>query len=121
MRRRFLWTRSLDHKGFTNLVKWEEVCKPKYCGGLGIINLRIMNKALLGKWIWKWFDGKPNLWKQISFYKYFEKNGPSTFTLEEFVYLIFGGIFLLMWKAFYAVLKWRLEKEIKLYFGLING
>ncbi|XP_020270872.1 uncharacterized protein LOC109846060 [Asparagus officinalis] len=31
-----------------------------------------MNKSLLGKWIWKWFDDKMDLWKQISFYKYFE-------------------------------------------------
>ncbi|XP_020266271.1 uncharacterized protein LOC109841739 [Asparagus officinalis] len=72
MRRRFLWTGSLEHKNSSNLVKCEEICRPKKLGGLGIINLRTMNKALLGKWIWKWFDDKMDLWKQISFYKYFE-------------------------------------------------
>ncbi|XP_020270858.1 uncharacterized protein LOC109846046 [Asparagus officinalis] len=56
MRRRFLWIGSLEHKGCSNLVKWEEVCKPKKCGGLGVKNLKVMNKALLGKWLWKWFD-----------------------------------------------------------------
>ncbi|XP_020252248.1 uncharacterized protein LOC109829595 [Asparagus officinalis] len=53
MRRRFLWSGSLEHKGCSNLVKWDEVCKPKKCGGLGVKNLKVMNKALLGKWLWK--------------------------------------------------------------------
>ncbi|XP_020251027.1 uncharacterized protein LOC109828435 [Asparagus officinalis] len=38
-----------------------------------------MNKALLGKWFWKWFENKQVLWKQISFYKYYERKDWSEF------------------------------------------
>ncbi|KAG9442213.1 hypothetical protein H6P81_018067 [Aristolochia fimbriata] len=50
--RDFLWKGGQE--GFKyHLVRWEEVCKPKSLGGLGIRRLRIMSKALLGKWCWK--------------------------------------------------------------------
>ena len=29
-------------------------------GGLGIINTRIMNEALLAKWVWKLYKGAPD-------------------------------------------------------------
>lgn len=35
------------------LVKWSEVKKPLKEGGLGLRSLTKLNKALLGKWIWK--------------------------------------------------------------------
>jgi hypothetical protein len=37
-------------------MKWESVCGPKDFGGLGIINTRHMNIALLMEWIWKLFS-----------------------------------------------------------------
>ncbi|XP_020262482.1 uncharacterized protein LOC109838446 [Asparagus officinalis] len=42
-----------------------------------------MNKALLGKWIWKWFDDKIDLWKKISFYKYFENKNWSDYFCSD--------------------------------------
>jgi hypothetical protein len=35
------------------MVKWENSYLPKDCGGLGILDTRIMNDALLGKWVWR--------------------------------------------------------------------
>jgi hypothetical protein len=35
------------------MVKWENVCLPKEFGGLGIINTRILNEALILKWAWR--------------------------------------------------------------------
>ena len=34
-------------------VKWENVCLPKDFGGLGITNTRVLNEALLLKWVWR--------------------------------------------------------------------
>lgn len=36
-----------------HLVAWEDICKPKYLGGLGIKWIRDMNKALFTKWTWR--------------------------------------------------------------------
>lgn len=36
-----------------NWVKWEKLCRPIEEGGLGIMNLRVFNTTLLGKWEWK--------------------------------------------------------------------
>ena len=52
MMRQFLWDRDLGGKG-RSLVGWKLVCKPKECGGLGIGNLLLRNKALLRKWLWR--------------------------------------------------------------------
>lgn len=32
---------------------WNNVCLPKDFGGLGILNTRLMNEALLTKWVWR--------------------------------------------------------------------
>lgn len=34
-------------------VSWDELCKPKAARGLGIKDLRLFNKVLLSKWIWR--------------------------------------------------------------------
>lgn len=34
-----------------HLVSWNKICQPISCGGLGVWNSRINNKALLGKWL----------------------------------------------------------------------
>lgn len=36
-----------------DMVKWENMCIPKDYGGLGIMNTRVMNEALVGKWVWR--------------------------------------------------------------------
>ena len=35
------------------MIKWENVCLPKDFGGLGITNTRLLNEALLLKWVWR--------------------------------------------------------------------
>ena len=57
-------------EGKIHLVKWEVVCKDKDKGGLGLRKLAMLNKALLGKWIWRYACDKDNLWKQVIKVKY---------------------------------------------------
>jgi len=32
---------------------WKKVCEPREAGGFSILNLRLFNAALFGKWIWR--------------------------------------------------------------------
>ncbi|MCI14824.1 putative non-LTR retroelement reverse transcriptase, partial [Trifolium medium] len=51
-------------------VKWEEVCKPKKEGGLGVRDLRLVNLSLLAKWRWKLLSHDYAGWKEILTAKY---------------------------------------------------
>jgi hypothetical protein len=51
-------------------VKWDDVCKPKKDGGLGIRDLRIVNISLLIKWRWKLLSCQSEIWKEVIVAKY---------------------------------------------------
>ena len=46
------------------------VCTEKNKGGLGLRKIVILNRALLGKWIWRFACEKDNLWKLVITTKY---------------------------------------------------
>jgi hypothetical protein len=52
IQRKFLWG-GVSNRVKTCWVKWEDVCRPKKEAGLGIRDLRLVNKSLLAKWRWK--------------------------------------------------------------------
>lgn len=58
-RARFFWE-GLEGKKKYHMIKWEALCRPKDFGGLGFVNTRIMNAALLCKWIFKLETGVEN-------------------------------------------------------------
>ncbi|KAL4312751.1 hypothetical protein GQ457_01G025880 [Hibiscus cannabinus] len=67
---RFLWG-STDKK-VIHWVRWEQLCLPLECGGLGLVDFNVRNKALLNKWLWR-FGLEPNsLWRKIINAKYRE-------------------------------------------------
>ena len=69
VQRDFLWGGgNMERK--VHLVKWDVVCTDKDKGGLGLRKLALLNKAVLGKWIWRYACDKGNLWRQVIKVKY---------------------------------------------------
>ncbi|RVW55063.1 hypothetical protein CK203_066961 [Vitis vinifera] len=57
-------------EGKVHLINWQVVCSPKEEGGLGIRKIDLLNKTLLGKWVWRYAYEKDNLWKKAIGVKY---------------------------------------------------
>ena len=69
IQRDFLWGGGeLEKK--PHLVNWSIVCLEKHNGGLGFKSLPLFNKALLGKWFWRFVMEKYPLWKRVIVGKY---------------------------------------------------
>ena len=53
-------------------VNWPTVCRPKQQGGLGVINTKLFNIALMAKWIWRLFtdNNSQSLWAKLLQAKY---------------------------------------------------
>ena len=70
LQRDFLWGDSKIH-----LVGWDKVCAPIANGGLGIRKLTTFDKALLGKWLWRFGKEDDRLWRRVVASKYGEDGG----------------------------------------------
>ena len=70
----FLWGGgNLERK--LHLVNWDTVCLSKEKGGLGIRNLSKFNKALLGKWSWRFVMEDNSMWRNVINLKYGTEEG----------------------------------------------
>jgi hypothetical protein len=69
LQRDFLWG-GLEEEHKLHLVNWHQVCTPLSGGGLGIRDVAIFNKALLGKWLWRYSTEPNSLWRQVIDSKY---------------------------------------------------
>ena len=81
LQRNFLWGDSKIH-----LVGWDKVCAPIANGGLGIRKLTTFNKALLGKWFWRFGKEEDRLWRKVVASKYREDWGGRTSKLGRGVH-----------------------------------
>ncbi|KAL4367510.1 hypothetical protein GQ457_05G003450 [Hibiscus cannabinus] len=76
---RFLWG-SIDSKAI-HWVSWESMCLPKACGGLGLCDFKLKNRALLNKWLWRFGVEQDSLWRKVIACKY-EGNNSSILPLN---------------------------------------
>ena len=81
LQRDFLWGDSKTH-----LVGWDKICAPIANGGLGIRKLTTFNKALLGKWLWRFGKEEDRLWRRVVASKYEEEWGGWTSKLGRGVH-----------------------------------
>jgi hypothetical protein len=65
----FLWGGMGEEFKF-HLVNWQKVCTPIREGGLGIRNLKCFNRALLGKWLWRYACEPGAWWRKVVEAKY---------------------------------------------------
>ncbi|XP_038998009.1 uncharacterized protein LOC120123085 [Hibiscus syriacus] len=66
---KFLWGGGTD-KNKIHWVSWSNVCKSKEEGGLGVLNISNMNRALLGKWSWRFANERNVVWRRLICSKY---------------------------------------------------
>jgi len=65
----FLWGWGAEGRKIT-WTSWENICKAKKEGGLGIRSIELFNKALLEKWLWRLGSQESGLWKDVLESKY---------------------------------------------------
>ena len=67
--RNFLWGGNLEGKKIA-WVAWSQVCASRERGGLGIKDIKALNKDLLIKWKWLMFQQPDQFWSRILTSKY---------------------------------------------------
>ena len=56
-------------------MNWDIVCSPINHGGLGVRKIAVFNKALLGKWLWRFGLEESRLWRRVIASKYGVNSG----------------------------------------------
>ncbi|RVX11700.1 LINE-1 retrotransposable element ORF2 protein [Vitis vinifera] len=121
LQRDFLWGGGRMERKI-HLINWEVVCTQKEKGGLGIRKIDLLNKALMGKWIWRFAFEKDILWKKVIGVKYGQE-GFGWWTNEAR-----GAFGVGVWKEILKEANWcwdnmmfKVGKGTKVKFGLITG
>lgn len=74
IRRQCLWVKKTEQGDKCNsLAAWDMVCKPKKCRGLGVLNLRVQNEALLLKFLHKFYNKMDIPWVQLTWDTYYNQ------------------------------------------------
>lgn len=77
--RSFLWYGNGINKQGKCLVKWETVCLPMKAGGLGVLDLRKQNRALLVKFLYKFFNKHDIPWVEMIWDTYYRDGSVPTY------------------------------------------
>ena len=116
LQRDFLWGGgSLENK--LHLVSWRKVCKPRVEGGPDIQNLSILNKALLGKWSWRFISEGEPLWKKVIIGKYgVEERGWCSLEARDIYGIGLWKAIRKGWEAFKSKISYVLGNGIRVRF-----
>ena len=77
IRRHCLWIKKTDDGDKCNsLAAWDMVCRPKEKGGLGVLNLKVQNDALLLKLLHKFYNQLDIPWVSLIWKTYYVANIP---------------------------------------------
>jgi hypothetical protein len=63
--RHYFWAKEEDSSSLNTLAAWSNVCRPRHCGGLGVKNLELQNKALLMKQLHKFYSHADTPWVKL--------------------------------------------------------
>ena len=74
-RKQCVWRGNNHSNRGGNLVSWQKVQKPKIKGGLGVLNLRLQNDALLLKQLHKFYMKSNTPWCNLIWSKYYQSRG----------------------------------------------
>jgi hypothetical protein len=77
LRRHCLWNKKTDEgeKCFS-LIAWDKVCRPKKKGGVGVLNLKLQNEALLLKHLHKFYNHEDVPWVTLLWKSYYQEKVP---------------------------------------------
>ena len=102
----FLWSGIGEGKR-DHLVSWDAVCKLRVKGGLGIGKIPLRNRALLGKWLWRYLRESTTLWHQVILSIYgTHSNGWDANTLVRWSHLALGRPLHKSFRIFPSILGW---------------
>lgn len=76
LRRDFFWSGQSNFSGKGCLIAWKNVCVSKKAGGLGILNVASMNRALLVKWWWRFRTAPQLQWTKIIHALFYKRKKP---------------------------------------------
>ncbi|KAL4366278.1 hypothetical protein GQ457_05G030610 [Hibiscus cannabinus] len=65
---KFIWGSNSERP--IHWLKWDTLTKPKDLGGLGICDVKLKNRALLNKWLWRYGVEPSSLWRRVIASKY---------------------------------------------------
>nr|GEX76552.1 RNA-directed DNA polymerase, eukaryota [Tanacetum cinerariifolium] len=65
MHRAIAWQEVIDKSKKASWVKWGTVTSAKDQGGLGVASLYTLNRALMLKWMWRFFANQDSLWTRV--------------------------------------------------------
>lgn len=65
----FLWNVTNENRKY-HLANRNQVCISIDCGGLGIRPIGVVNRAMIGKWLWRVEDKSPGMQRQLLIAKY---------------------------------------------------
>lgn len=82
IQRDFLWGSHEEERKIC-WVSWEDICKPKKEGGLGVKNLEVFNISLLAKWKWRCIHDHNALWRDLLAFRYGNLIAKQTCSLDR--------------------------------------